>query len=613
MITFNDLPDINDIRENGYVKIKNHGMIANNRTAAIIAMDGTIDWACFPNFNSKPIFDSILDKNKGGFFSIRPVDDVFLNQYYEEFTNILITEFLKNHEVILRITDFLPISDYSTINYPEIHRFIEAPNSDVDIDIKFRPNFNYGMEMPMIERSRYGYLFIGSNNSVGISSNFKFKLDKRNTLSTTVELSKGSYEWIVVAAGIKYISPVSNYKSYDRLEETREYWKKWSNSIDYHGVYHKYVLRSALALKGLFYDPTGLMVAAPTSSLPESIGGERNWDYRYTWIRDTAYVIEALSFIGLKREATKFLYDIMDTIEKENRLRTIYSIDHDYNELFEDIINYDGYMDSKPVRMGNRASEQLQVDQYGSIINALYHLNKIGGAINSYMWDFVIDILEKLSIIWKYPDSSIWEFRTEPRHYVYSKLMSWAAFDRAIRMGKDLNYTAPYNKWRMTANEIKKDIIKNGFNKELNSFVQYYGSNDTDASLLRIPLLNFLPVNHPMVQGTISLIEKNLMHDNYLFKRYNEDDGLKGDDNAFLLLSFWYVEDLILMNRIKDAKNVLDRLLNMSNHLMLFSEEIDFKTLEPVGNFPQAITHLGVIRAITKLNNAFKKIKNRDF
>lgn len=605
-MTFQGSKKFNDLSKDGYLKIANHGMIVNNRTAALVGLNGTIDWACLPNFNSPPVFDSILDKNKGGYFSIRPAetDDLDVIQYYKEFTNVLITEFMRDGRVTLRLTDFIPISDYPTISFPEIHRLVETRSEEVPIDIAFRATLNYGRDHVDLASRRDGFIFQSRESNVGIVSEIPLKAEDRRVISNEV-LPKRSSKWIIALQGIRHLDPVPDYKSYERLEETIDYWQKWSTVSNYKGVYNNDVSRSALALKGLFYEPTGLMVAAPTASLPECIGSERNWDYRFTWIRDTAYVIEALAMIGYRREATKFLYDMMDIIEREKKVRTIYPINQS-SDLEELELDYDGYMGSKPVRIGNKASTQLQVDQFGSIINAIHALSNSGGIINSYLWNFVGETLDGLSELWKMPDSSIWEFRTEPRHYVYSKIVSWSAFNNAIGMGKDQGFSGPYRKWRAIADEIKEDILKNGFDPELNSFTQFYGSKETDASLLRIPLLDFLPVNDKRFIGTMEKIDRDLRVTDHLFKRYREDDGLSGQDNAFLLLSFWYVEVLIRMNRLEEAKDIFDSLMDRANHLGLFSEEIDFATGEQLGNFPQAITHLGVIRGAVFLNSAFK-------
>lgn len=606
MGSYRGLHNIKNTYSSDYLKINDHGFIVNNRTAALVGMDGTVDWACFPDFNSNPVFDSILDAHRGGYFKTKPLAACNVNQYYEEFTNILITEFINANKVVLRLTDFLPVSGYSTINFPEIHRFIEAPNSDIEIAVDLKPDFNFGADHIKIHENRYGYLFSSKGKTLGISTNLKL-IKGKNNVYNNLTLKKGTYQWIVILSGVRQIGSVEQYSSYDRLEESRNYWRSWTGKINYSGLYYDYVLRSALTLKGLFYEPTGMMVAAPTTSLPEIIGGERNWDYRYTWIRDTAYVIESLSLIGLKDEASKFLYDLMAIVQKDLKVRTIYPI-NSMDDTDEIEINFSGYMDSRPVRIGNKASDQLQIDQYGSIVNAVFRFYEAGGLVTTYLWDFIIEILDTLKDLWHLPDSSIWEFRSEPKHYIYSKFISWTAFHRAILMGKSLGYRAPYREWMKVRGEIRAEIMEKGYNSGVHAFTQYYGSDEVDGSILRMPLTGFIKATDPKFISTMEEVEKELKNKDGIFIRYKNDDGLKGKDNGFLLLSFWYVEDLILMGRLKDAKQTFENLLSYSNHLMLFSEELNFTdSNEMLGNFPQAITHLGVIRAAVKLNRAMRK------
>lgn len=606
MGSYRGLHNIKNTYSSDYLKINDHGFIVNNRTAALVGMDGTVDWACFPDFNSNPVFDSILDAHRGGYFKTKPLTACNVNQYYEEFTNILITEFINANKVVLRLTDFLPVSGYSTINFPEIHRFIEAPNSDIEIAVDLKPDFNFGADHIKIHENRYGYLFSSKGKTLGISTNLKL-IKGKNNVYNNLTLKKGTYQWIVILSGVRQIGSVEQYSSYDRLEESRNYWRSWTGKINYSGLYYDYVLRSALTLKGLFYEPTGMMVAAPTTSLPEIIGGERNWDYRYTWIRDTAYVIESLSLIGLKDEASKFLYDLMAIVQKDLKVRTIYPI-NSMDDTDEIEINFSGYMDSRPVRIGNKASDQLQIDQYGSIVDAVFRFYEAGGLVTTYLWDFIIEILDTLKDLWHLPDSSIWEFRSEPKHYIYSKFISWTAFHRAILMGKSLGYRAPYREWMKVRGEIRAEIMEKGYNSGVHAFTQYYGSDEVDGSILRMPLTGFIKATDPKFISTMEKVEKELKNRDGIFIRYKNDDGLKGKDNGFLLLSFWYVEDLILMGRLKDAKQTFENLLSYSNHLMLFSEELNFTdSNEMLGNFPQAITHLGVIRAAVKLNRAMRK------
>lgn len=604
---FSEIIDIEASERDGYLLIQNHGLITSNRTAALVGSDGTIDWACLPKFDSDPVFSSLLDSNKGGHFSLRMEDLAGVRTYqsYRESTNILVTEFIRDGRALLRLTDFIPTSEYPTVNFPEIHRYLEAPNGDVEVNLELYPIFDFGKRKPAIEKTISGYIFRSNGDSVALACDVPLRLDGEGVTSKFV-LHNHASKWFVLLQGVKNVMKITDYKSYERMEETSDYWKNWISQCKYHGIYSQYVIRSALVLKGLFYEPSGLMVAAPTTSLPESLGGTRNWDYRYTWVRDTAYVMEALSMLGYKKEATEFLYDIMERIERENRIRTIYSIDG-ISSMEEKEIDFDGYMHSKPVRIGNTASQQLQIDEYGSIVMAIFHFARIGGIVNSYLWNFVMDVLQRLSSVWKQPDSTIWEFRTEPRHYVYSKLLAWAAFDRAVQMGKALRLSGPYDAWKQSAAEIKNTILENGVDSTGSYLTQYFGTDQVDGALLRAPLLGILPANDKIISGTVDKIEEDLMTPNYLFKRYKTDDGFSCSDNAFLLLSFWYVEDLVLLGKLRKAREVFESLLQKGNHLNLFSEEIDFETGHMLGNFPQALTHIGVIRAATRLTDAYKK------
>ena len=599
----------NDIFQDGYLKISNHGMISNNRTAILVGMEGTIDWACIPNFDSKPVFDSLLDKDSGGEFSIYPEDPqkLAVRQYYKEHTNILVTEFLKDGSKILRITDFIPVSDYNTITFAEIYRHVESFSEPLNLHIVFKPHF-LSNEPTLVEKRKEGFIFRSRDQSIGIVSGFRL-IKKNNIIDSTLEMGKNLAKWVIAPYGVRHLNPLGDYRPYQNMEMTTDYWRKWVQESSYKGIFNSEVIRSSLTLKSLFYEPTGLMVAAPTAGLPEKIGGERNWDYRFTWVRDTAYVIEALSSLGYKKEATKFLYDLMDRIRKEGKLRTIYPVSEHSNNLQEREMHYSGYLGSKPVRFGNLAVDQLQMDQYGSIIEAIYYLDKAGGLISPSLWEFVGETLDVISNNWAKPDSSIWEIRTEQKHYVYSKIMAWNAFDKAIIIGKKHEFSGKYRKWRSIANAIKTDVIERGFNRKTGSFTQYYGSDRADASLLRIPLTGFLSEKDKMFTGTLRHIVSELMTDDYAFFRYRSDDGLTGGDNTFFLLSFWYAQVLILLKKYSEAKSVIDSLLEKGNHLGLFSEEYDVLTRDLMGNFPQAITHLGIITSCVSLNNTLNREK----
>ena len=596
-----------EIKKDGYVKIKNHGIVANNRSAALVGMDGTVDWLCLPNFSSDPIFDSILDCEKGGSFHIELKNhtDIHASQHYEKDTMVLITEFFSGNKKIFSMMDFMPVTDYSSINFPEFHRIIETYET-CEIEIKFRPTLDYMLSPIRFSPGPRKAIFNKNGRTVGLFSS-KDIAWKDNSGTGYVKTEKGERIFFVISYGMREDDTIENYKCELRLKETAQYWKEFSSKSTYKGYMKDVALRSALTLRSLFHDPSGMMVAAPTSSLPECIGGERNWDYRFSWVRDTSYVIQSLSMMGFKDVSTNYLYDMMDIIESQGDIKVLYGVDRN-SELKEKSIDYSGYMNSPPVRMGNLASDQFQLDVYGSIINAIYNLAEIGGIVNSYMWDFIVEMLEKIDHVWNIPDSSIWEFRTEPRHYTYSKIMCWLGYDRAIKLGRLLGFNGNYEKWEKIRDIIKKNIMDNGIDWKTGSFTQYYGSEDVDSSLIRIPLTGFIPTDDPIAIKTVERIKNELMSDGYLFRRYNNDDGLSCKDNAFLLMSFWYVEYLTDIGDLDEAEKVLNKLIGYGNHLHLFSEEVDVETHEPIGNFPQAITHLGVIRAICKLNNAKVKL-----
>lgn len=595
-----------DIFIEGYPKISAHGYIANNRTGALISMDGTVDWLCLPDFSSEPVFDKILDKNKGGYFFIRP-NEKEKYSYFQEYdgdTLILKTWFYRDGKPSASITDFMPSTEYYSIKFPEIHRIVEA-YEDIEMELGIKPTINY-MIQPLSRKIEKGkLLFEKGNKRVGLffSSNLELVVNEEH--NHLFKMRKGEKQVFVLSYQMRKDDSLYNYDSERRLEMTRTMWKRFSSEIQIKGKWAEYVKRAAIIIRGMFFVPNGMMVAAPTTSLPECIGGERNWDYRFSWIRDTSYVIEALSMVGMKTRAINYLYDMVEIIENEGDIKVLYPIDPEQN-IKEMEIDYEGYRKSNPVRIGNLASEQFQLDVYGSMINAIEHMYEANGIINSYMWDFVMNIVEKIGNIWKIPDSSIWEFRTERKHYVYSKVMCWLGVSKAIKLGRNLGYNAPYDEWENLMNNIKSDIMENGVSKKSGSFVQFYGSEDVDASLLRIPLTGFIDPRDPVAVNTLKRIENELMYDGFLFKRYKNYDGINCEDNAFVLMSFWYAELLIEMGDKKKAEEVIGKIIDLTNGLGIISEEIDIKSKEQIGNFPQAISMLGFIRAISKLNRIKK-------
>lgn len=589
-----------------FQKIEDHGVIFNNRTAALVASNGEIDWACFPNFDSDPVFFSLLDSKRGGYFKTYPENLKNGYQYYEGDTNILYTFFYNNNEKVLKIMDFMPTTKYPTMYFSEIHRYVQAYRS-VNLLLEFSP-FDRSKRRKIIERKDTGYLVKQNGKSMLISAHIKM-VEEKNILKGKYTMKMGEGFWIVISYGLDKIYSLKNFRSDDRLVEARNYWKNWLSKSKYGGKYYDIVNRSLLTLKGLFFEPNSFMVAAPTTSLPESIRGERNWDYRYTWIRDTAYVIDIFSKLGYLDEATIFLNRIIDRIEREGELSSIYTISGK-KDISERIVDWEGYEKSRPVRFGNDAFSQFQLDQYGSLIHGIYELVMNGGTINMHIWEKMRKITDMIIENWKKPDNSIWEFRTEPKHYVYSKVLAWRAIKDMIELQNyynidDDDYFILLND---TLKSIYDSIIKNGISKD-NYFTQYYGSEYIDAAHLRLPLIGFCSADDLTFQNTFKQIEKRLMVEDFLFKRYDSEDGLKSEDNAFLILSFWYIEDLLKMGDFDRAREGLIKIMNMFNNLYLLPEEIEFKTHRYLGNYPQALSHLGLISAIISVENKIFNFK----
>ncbi|MGC8657343.1 MAG: glycoside hydrolase family 15 protein, partial [Thermoplasmata archaeon] len=489
------------------------------------------------------------------------------------------------------------------IRMDELARIVSVRGGDVSIKLEFKPRFDYGSVIPSYKITGNGVLAYDDKKerTLLLSGDGDYKL-QNDVVEAIVDFHDDDEKFFVLNYDAYEIDPVSTYRVKDKLYASISFIRRWHSNINYTGELFPFVSRSVLILKSLIYDPTGAIVAAPTSSLPEAIGGNRNWDYRYVWLRDSSYVIEAFIQLGLNREATIFFYWILDIIERDLVLRPFYTI-LGKTVMDEKELDLDGYMGTKPVRIGNGATSQLQIDVYGSIMEAAYLYNKNGGIITHNLWFAFMKLLEKLKHIWMLPDKSIWEFRSESKHYVYSKVMAWVAFDRGIKIGKNIGFKAPYEEWMDIRKKIKEDVMKNGIDKETGSFVQYYGSKEVDGILIRIPLLGFVNPKDDVVVNTIKRIENELMFDRILIKRYNVDDSLQGDEGAFLLLSFLYIRYLIQADRLIEARECFANLLKYVNELGLLPEEIDVKTKMYLGNYPQALSHLGLILAAKDLDN----------
>ncbi len=583
-----------------FPKIEEHGALFNNRSAALVSKHGEIDWACLPNFDSDPVFFSILDRDAGGRFTISPVDKAYVStQKYVNDTNILQTEFFYEEKLALRILDFLPMLDQPQALLPEIHRRVECFKDDLNVEVEFF-TFNQKDDLETVEFADNGYIIKSGNRTQAISTDVKLEKRARG-VSGIFKMVSGDARWFVTANSVKESHHIKSFDSERRLNETELFWRSLLAKTKYPGMFSDWVNRSILVLKGLFFDPKYFMVAAPTSSLPEVIGEGANWDYRFMWIRDTAYVIDALASLGNTEEAMKFFYSLVGQIQADKgSIKSVYPISNP-DALTEKEVDLYGYLGSKPVRFGNKASAQFQLDQYGSLINAIAAAQKHGAVITAEMMELVKMTAHKLIDDWQKPDRSIWESRTEDRQYVYSKVLAWEAMNNAVQLLTDIENPDEINRIRDTANEIKRTVQEKGIDRNGKFYVQYFGSDQVDAALLRMPLVGFCSPQEETFVNTLKQIEKKLMVSDFLFKRYEQEGGNDFHDNAFLLLSFWYIEDLAMMGMLNRANDGLSKLMSYFNNLQLLPEELDLNDKKYLGNYPQALSHVGLISAIIRL------------
>ena len=585
-----------------YKKLSEYGVIGNTHTAALISNDASVDWLCTPRFDSPSIFASILDSEKGGKFHIKPIEKYESNFQYEENTNILVTTFNTKGGRI-KITDFMPVHIDKGGNFhvsDELHRIVECESGEVEIEVIFNPIFNYAKNKPTITKTSFGLFATDGVNKVSLSTN------------STVEnflISKGD-KFIYVLSWNDKPKEITNFVTSKRLGETREYWQSVVNKINYSGKWRDEVRRSFLILHLLMYSPTGAIVAATTTSLPERIKGPRNWDYRYSWVRDATFTLKAFFAVGDYTEALEYFGWLSDICEGCGiDLKVMYGISKKSNLTEETLEYFEGYKQSNPVRTGNAAEKQLQLDILGEVVDAAFIYHTYGGEITPQIWKFVKSLVNAARDNWKRKDKSIWEVRSEPHNFLISKVFCWVALDRGIRMAESLGFGSDeLSTWRKTRDEVKKDVLAKGFNSEVGSFTQHYDTKALDASTLLLPLVGFITVDDPKMLTTIDAITSKLRENNFLHRYLPEktSDGLEGGEGVFLAVNFWLIQNLVLLDRKEEAEKMYERLLKTSSPLGIFSEMVDSKTGEMLGNLPQALTHIEVILTAYYLDSSKK-------
>ena len=590
------------------MNIEDYAIIGDCETAALVGKDGSIDWLCWPNFASSACFAKLLGSDENGFWKISPKEIVKkVSRQYWEHTLVLETRF-ETEQGEITVVDFMPVRG----KYSDLVRIVRGIRGSVDMRSILSLRFNYGSAIPWVRKMEGGVRAIAGPHTV--------------VLRTPVETHGEAFQThgdftIHEGESIPFVLTYGDYGLYTEhnppaidpehsLEETANFWKTWANRCPYKGKYRDAVERSLIALKALTYKPTGGVVAAATMALPEQIGGPRNWDYRYCWLRDTTFTLLALMNGGYFREAEAWMNWLLRTIAgSAAQVQIMYGIQGERTLTEWEIPWLAGYENSKPVRVGNAASEQVQLDIYGETLDAFYWAR--GRILDDRETDFnlVRGLVNHLSTIWQQPDDGIWETRGGKKHFVYSKAMAWVAFDRAIKLAEDWNYVdvedVPVDEWKKTREAIHKEVCERGFSRKLNSFVQFYDSEELDASALLLAQVGFLPPTDPRIIGTVQAIEKHLTQDGFVL-RYNtstSSDGLPAGEGAFLACSFWLVSNLALIGRKDEAAKLFERLLALRNDVGLLAEEYDVGRKRLVGNFPQAFSHIALIGAAYALED----------
>jgi GH15 family glucan-1,4-alpha-glucosidase len=590
-----------------YQPIENYGVIGDLTTAALVSLEASIDFMCFPRFDSPTIFAALLDDQKGGSFQITPLSCDFKHrQRYLPDTNILLTRFLGENG-IASVSDFMAMQHLGHSH--NLVRRVKVVRGEIHFRMVCAPKFDYGRTGHTIEKKPHEIIFIPRNKALPalrLRSSVPLKI-QNGAAEATFKLRGGQIaSFILEEADGESPSANPDYVS-EAFKETMNYWLSWTAHSKYRGRWREMVNRSALTLKLLTSEPHGSIVAAPTFGLPEKFGGARNWDYRYTWIRDASFTLYALMRLGYTEEARGFMRWMEQRcreLKPGKPLQVMYRLDGQ-RELPESILkNFSGYLNSRPVRIGNAASDQLQLDIYGELMDSVFIYDKHGEPISYDFWTYIVELVEWVCKNWKKPDDGIWEVRGGARKFVYSRAMCWLAIDRAMKLAQRRSFPAPLVRWHRIRDEIYKNIYEKFWNPKLKSFVQYEGARAVDAASLILPLVKFISPTDPRWKSTMKAIEENLVEDSLVYRYRPEKaaaDGLHGHEGTFSPCSFWYVECLARAGDLKQARFIFEKALGYANHLGLYAEQLGARG-EHLGNFPQALSHIALISAAWNLD-----------
>ncbi|WP_116948889.1 glycoside hydrolase family 15 protein [Jiangella endophytica] len=603
-----------------YPPIEEHGLIGDLQTAALVASDGTVDWFCTPRFDSPSVFASLLDAERGGRFRIAPASTGWVSkQLYLPGTAILITRFL-TEEGVGEVIDFMPVLDGPATDRHRLVRLVRVVRGRLRFAVDLEPRFDYGRGSHTTHVTEAGVLFRGSDGTE-LALHLARRPDVRSADRIRIEQdADGVHAVLTASAGeiggvVLETAPDGPPREPSReeilalFEGTREFWRTWVGRSTYRGRWRERVDRSAITLKLLTYRPTGALVAAPTAGLPEQTGGERNWDYRYTWVRDGSFSIHALLGLGYTEEAEAFLHWLRDRVRPPGEdgdpppLQIMYRVDGSSDLVEEELGHLKGWRGSRPVRIGNGAAGQLQLDIFGEALDSIHRGDESGLPLTHDGWQRLTGVLDWLCDHWDLPDDGIWETRGGRQHFTYGRVMSWVAFDRALRMASKHARPADTTRWRANRDAIYQQVMDRAWHPDRQAFVQHYDTSVLDAANLYLPLVGFVDARDPMWRSTLRAMDDELVSDSLVY-RYDpaaSPDGLRGDEGTFSMCTFWYVDALAQSGRLNEAVLTFEKMLTYANHLGLYAEEIG-RTGEQLGNFPQAFSHLALITAATTLD-----------
>jgi GH15 family glucan-1,4-alpha-glucosidase len=606
------------MRTHNYKPIENYGVIGNLHTVALVGMDGSIDWCCLPHFDSPSIFGALLDARKGGYFKISVTHETTQKQMYLPESNILVTRFL-SRDGVAEVMDFMPVEDRpeDDVNAHHLYRVVRSVHGAMHFRLECFPAVGYGKVQHEVHVHPHCVLFKAPGILFALHTPMRLKRSGTGVVADFI-LKEGEAATFVLRhidkGGTEAVCgyPLLPQEAFTR---TLNYWHNWSAQMEYTGRWRETVLRSALALKLLTFAPSGAIVAAATTSLPEYTGGTRNWDYRYTWLRDASFTIYAFLRLGFRHEAHQFmgwLQERMAHLNPNGSINVLYGLHGEPGHREEHLTHWEGYLHSKPVRVGNDAHDQLQLDIYGELMDSVYLYNKYGSPISHDLWVHLRKLLGYVCRHWQEKDKGIWETRSAAQHFVYSKVMCWVALDRGLRLAQKRSFPGDWPLWRKTRDAIYEDVMKNGWDAKNQTFVQHYGTTALDASTLVMPLVKFVSPTDPRMVSTLEHIKKRLVSDS-LVRRYEHGKsvggGKTGDEGTFSMCTFWYVEALARAGQVHEARWNFEKMLGYANHLGLYSEAVG-PTGHLLGNYPQALTHLALISAAFNLDKALQ-IKER--